>query len=317
MKRLLLCLFVALVATSISCDQSRADVPAKPTTRPQPQIERVLVVSIDGLRPDVMLLSDAPTLRSLMARGAYSLWAKTTVQSITLPSHVSMLTGVTVEGHGITWNGEMPFKEPVYPKRPTLFTLAKKAGYSTAMVSGKDKFDLFQQPGALDHSWVTDKSVCTDEEVGAQAVTLIEHFKPEVMLIHFPGVDSAGHSKGWNSPEQRDAIATADLQLKRVLDAEEKAGVLDKTLVIVTTDHGGSARSHGPEDIRSRTIPWIAAGPGVRANYDLTLLGKTVDIQTFDTFSTACYVLGITPDRAVDGKPIVQIFEGAELMQAR
>ncbi len=303
----LMLLNLSLVSTGRAAD--------KPTARPHPQIERVMVVSIDGLRPDVMLLSDAPTLRSLIARGSYSLWAKTTVQSVTLPSHVSMMTGVTVEVHGVTWNGEMPFKQPVYPARPTLFVLAKRAGYSTALVSGKDKFDVFREPGALDHNWVTEKSVCTDDEVADQAIKIVEQFAPEVMLVHLPGVDSAGHAKGWNSAEQRDAIANADRQLKRLLDACEKAGTLGKTLVIISADHGGSGRVHGPEDVRSRTIPWIASGPGVRANYDLTLLGKNVDVQTFDTFSTACYVLGIAPEKSVDGKPIVQIFEGAELMQ--
>jgi predicted AlkP superfamily pyrophosphatase or phosphodiesterase len=319
-KRLLL-LVTVLIVSSLSCASLHgADAPttapaAKPATRPQPQIERVMVVSIDGLRPDVMLLSDAPTLRSLITHGSYSLWAKTTVQSITLPSHVSMMTGVTVEGHGIVWNGEMPFTKPVYPAHPTLFVIAKKAGYSTALVSGKDKFDIFKQDDALDYSWITTKSVDTDEAVADHAVQIITDNKPDVMLVHFPGVDSAGHSKGWNSPEQRAAIANADKQLKRVLDATEQAGLLGKTLVIISADHGGTARSHGPEDVRSRTIPWIAVGPGVRANYDLTLLGKAFDVQTFDTFSTACYVLGIAPEKAVDGKPIVQIFESAELVQ--
>jgi predicted AlkP superfamily pyrophosphatase or phosphodiesterase len=311
-RRLLVVLMAVFVTVSFSCERARAD---KPTTRPQMQIERVLIVSIDGLRPDVMLLSDAPTLRSLIANGSYSLWAKTTVQSVTLPSHVSMLTGVVVETHGVVWNGEMPFKEAVYPKRPTLFQIAKQAGYTTGLASGKDKFDIFQAPGALDHSWVTDKSVCTDEQVADEAVKIIEQFSPEVMFVHFPGVDTAGHSKGWNSPEQREAITVADAQLKRVLDATDKAGVLNKTLVIVSADHGGSARVHGPEDIRSRIIPWIASGSAVRKNYDLTLLGKQFDVQTFDTFSTACYVLGLAPDRGVDGKPIVQIFEQAELVQ--
>src|SRR4051794_806960 len=53
---------------------------APPGPRPIEQIRRVMVVSIDGLRPDLLLLADAPVARSLMKRGCYSMWAMTTPQ---------------------------------------------------------------------------------------------------------------------------------------------------------------------------------------------------------------------------------------------
>ena len=87
----------------------------KPGTRPIPAIQRVLVVSIDGLRPDLLLLADAPNARKLLKRGSYSMWAMTTPQSITLPSHVSMLSGVTPNRHGILWNSDLPLEYPVDP----------------------------------------------------------------------------------------------------------------------------------------------------------------------------------------------------------
>src|SRR4051794_8442370 len=107
------------------------------TTRPIPQIERMVIISIDGCRPDLLLRADCPNVRTLVKDGAFSFWARTTAVSITLPSHVSMLTGVTPQKHGIVWNEDLPLQTPIYPKYPTIFELAHAAGYTTALISGK------------------------------------------------------------------------------------------------------------------------------------------------------------------------------------
>ncbi len=109
----------------------------------------MLVISIDGGRPDLLLRAGMPNLRRLMREGSYSMWAKTTAQAVTLPSHVSMLTGVSPNVHQIFWHTDLPLKEMVYPKAATLFEVAKKAGYSTALVAGKSKFAQMNKPGAI------------------------------------------------------------------------------------------------------------------------------------------------------------------------
>ena len=115
-----------------------------------PGIDHVLIISVDGLRPDLLLRGDTPNMHHLYQTGAFTFWARTTAVSITLPSHVSMLTGVVPEVHAISWNADLPFKEPVYPAVPTLFELAKLAHLTTAMAAGKHKFVVFERPGALD-----------------------------------------------------------------------------------------------------------------------------------------------------------------------
>src|SRR5688572_1074327 len=86
-------------------------------TRPK----RVLIISVDGLRPDLALRGDCPNLRDLIARGSFTLWAQTTPGGKTLPSHTSMLTGRTVPLHGIHWNSaQKPTGvEYTYAKVPT------------------------------------------------------------------------------------------------------------------------------------------------------------------------------------------------------
>lgn len=287
-----------------------ATAAASAASRPIPRISRVLLVSIDGLRPDVLLRAKAPVIQGLMARGSFTMWARTTALAVTLPSHTSMLTGVPPSKHGVTWNDPPRQERQVYPAWPTLFELARADGYTTAMVTGKSKFVTLAKPKTLDWSYVPTGSVIKDGTVADTTVRWVERFAPEVLFVHLPGVDTAGHSKGWGSAEQLEAVAKADQCIGRILDAMKTKGVLDSTFILVTSDHGGAGKSHGPEDPRSLTIPWIAAGPDVRAGLDLTV-EKDLPVETEDTFATLCYVLGIEPPRPIDGRPVTQIFRDA------
>jgi hypothetical protein len=295
--------------------------PVQPLARPVEQIQRVLVFSIDGLRPDLLLRSDSPNIHRLMDNGAFSMWATTTPNSITLPSHMSMMTGVNPRRHDVEWNRDFDTVEPLYPRVPTLFEAAKRHGYTTAVVSGKVKFDMFDRPGVLDYRFIADKTTLADPVVCEHATQIIKLYKPQVMLVHFPGTDSAGHNKGWSSPEQMKAINTADACVGRVLAALDDAGVREETLVILSADHGGAGRNHGPDDPRSRHIPWIASGPGLKKGFDLSIYPR-LEIRTEDTFATACWALGIRPTVSdLEGNPIKLILdqkdskEPAELLQ--
>ncbi len=282
-------------------------LPAQPAAPAVRHVSRVLLVSVDGLRPDVLLRGQAPVMRGLMARGAYSMWARTTAVAVTLPSHVSMLTGLTPPHHGIVWNSDMPLAHPVYPSRPTLMKLAHLAGHTTAMASGKPKFHALAEPGTCDLCYVPADSTMPDAVVADTAVAWIRRAAPQVLFVHLPGVDTAGHARGWGTPEQSRALAEADRALGRVLEALRARGVLDSTLVLVTSDHGGAGRSHGPDDPRSRTIPWILAGPGVRADVDLDT-DADVEIHTEDSFATLVAALGLDPGAPIDGHPVVAAY---------
>ena len=278
---------------------------AAPTSSPASE-KRVLIVSVDGMRPDLALRADTPKIRGLLKKGTFTFWARTTAVSITLPSHVSMLTGVKPDKHGIAWNSDMPFKEPVYPARPTLFELAHKAGFTTAMAAGKSKFSTLAKPNTLDWCFVPTGGKTTDQLVTDQAVTMIQEHQPQVLFVHLPDTDSFGHKCGWGSAEQIKAIENADTQIGRLLEALDQKHLREQTLVIVSADHGGAGWSHGADDERSRHIPWIATGPGVRENYDLTLQAD-LTVNTEDTFATACWFLDIPLPGGLDGKPVTAV----------
>lgn len=286
---------------------------SQPASSPK---RRVLIISVDGLRPDIMLRADAPVMKGLMESGAFTCWAQTTAVAVTLPSHVSMLTGFRPQKHQIEWNHDLPLSEDVYPKVPTIFELARKAGYSTALVAGKDKFSILNKPGTIDFVSVTAEPVVPDARVAREALKIIEQNSPEVMFVHFPQVDATGHAKGWGSPEQIKAIAGADKAIGELLDALRKRGTFEATMIIVSADHGGAGITHGADDPRSRHIPWIVVGPGVRKGYDLTRDAQ-LTVRTEDTCATACRWLGIELPSQADGKPVAEIYPPAAASEAK
>lgn len=283
--------------------------PVSSPARPIPAVEHVVIISVDGLRPDCALRADMPTMRAMLRSAAYTFWARTTAIAITLPSHTSMVTGVVPNKHNILWNSDLPFATQVYPRVPTLMEMATKAGYSTAMIAGKRKFAALNKPGTVTYPHLPENDAGSkNDEVADEAAKIITAHRPALVFVHFPDSDAVGHDHGWGSPEQIAQIEKTDGQIARVLRALDEARIRESTVVILTADHGGAGKTHGADDPRSRHIPWIVTGPGVRAQFDLTRLAD-LEIRTEDTCATACWLLGLPQLPNFDGHPVYPAFE--------
>jgi hypothetical protein len=109
----------------------------------------VLMISIDGLRPDYVTEADRhqlkiPRLREFLSEGSYATRVKGILPTVTYPSHTTLITGVTAARHGIYAN--KPFDRHVKDldvwycyaeeiKVPTLWDAAAAAGYAVGSVS--------------------------------------------------------------------------------------------------------------------------------------------------------------------------------------
>jgi arylsulfatase A-like enzyme len=210
-----------------------------------------------------------------------------------------MLSGLSPAKHGIYWNSNEPDLGKI--KGPTLFSVAHQAGLATAMVVGKPKLEHLVLPNSVDKFIYAG---FTDRQVVNQALTVIREDMPDLLFIHLPDVDSAGHAVGWMSPGQLLAVSLTDNLVGELVTALEEQGYLAETLLIITADHGGSGFKHGSDSPEDMTIPWLAIGPGVPAT--ITLQNKIV---TYDTAATALYALGIPLPPEWDGQPVLEIFE--------
>ena len=108
----------------------------------------VLMISIDGLKPEYVTQADArgmklPYLRSMMRDGAYAEGVVGVWPTVTYPSHTTLLTGVAPAVHGIYNNLEFD-PQMLYSgawnwyasqiKSPTLWKVAHSAGLRTASI---------------------------------------------------------------------------------------------------------------------------------------------------------------------------------------
>lgn len=286
-----------------------------------PRAEHVFIISIDGGAPANIKQSRMPVLMQLAREGAVTWTAQTVRPSITLPAHTSMLTGVPVAKHGISWNDWIATNPIV--SVPTVFTVAKAAGRGTAMFVAKEKFKQLLQPGTVDEFWFdqaagqavlksdsgSKKGLKMEVNIPATAVATaaakyIERHKPGVCFIHFADPDSVGHKHGWGSPEQLKAFAEVDAALGVLRDSITKAGLATNSVLLITADHGGKGKGHSEDIPENMTIPWIAWGPGVKANFQITEL-----VNTCDTAATALWLLGLKPTAPLDGAVVTSAFE--------
>jgi predicted AlkP superfamily pyrophosphatase or phosphodiesterase len=272
--------------------------PAQAPAGPTPRTEHVLVISIDGLRPDAIERYGLRTLQRLMDEGSYTLDARTILPSKTLPSHTSMVTGRTPAHHGITFNRATDGMGVV--EVPTMFELARARGLHTAAFFSKAKFRHLDRPGAYDYrqapranadNWMATRTV-------PDAIAYMRHRRPNLLFVHIGEPDYAGHGAGWMGFFYGLAARRADAAVSKLVEAAEDAFGRRGFTVIVTADHGGHGRTHGTDDPLDTTIPWIAWGEGVAAG------GRPTGVRTMDTAVTALWLLGVPFPGPVEGAPV-------------
>jgi predicted AlkP superfamily pyrophosphatase or phosphodiesterase len=123
-------------------------LPARaPAEQQAPRTRHVVLISIDGLRPDDYIPSPTrrtttPALDALRDAGSWAEGVVGQFPSLTYPSHTSIITGVRPAIHGIVQNTQFDpagaggwFFESSAIKTPTLWDAARAAGLKTAAIS--------------------------------------------------------------------------------------------------------------------------------------------------------------------------------------
>jgi arylsulfatase A-like enzyme len=92
--------------------------------------------------------------------------------------------------------------------------------------------------------------------------------------------------------------------IDQIMAAVAETKLQDETVVLVTADHGGINKGHGGETMSELEIPWILAGPGVRAGTELA-----DPINTFDTAPTVLRALGVAAPAYWIGRAVEPAFK--------
>ena len=244
--------------------------------------ERVLLVSLDGLRPDAVTATKY--FNMLTAMGAYTLTAQTINPSLTLPAHMSMLHGVTPATHGVTTNEQVPS----YSGNGITETLAAQGLTSAIFYDWRELQALTKAPDGVERNYVT-----PDSNYKSSVVTLrdkvidhVENTPTDFTFLYFGHTDCIGEKKGFMSADYITAVEYVFENLFTVLNS-----LPDNYTVIITADHGGHNKTHGytvPEDMY---IPVFIIGEGFEA-------GKKLQdgISILDIAPTVTDLLGVSPE---------------------
>jgi predicted AlkP superfamily pyrophosphatase or phosphodiesterase len=256
-------------------------------------IDYVVAVSVDGLNPDAIRKlgpSGAPYLHRLMAEGASTLNARTSVESTsTLPNHTSMLTSrkiaVSQRGHGVLFNDDKGGTRTVHKAAgsyvASVFDVVHDSGRRTKLYTSKDKFAVFNRSwdsrrGAVDRTGRNngrDKISAfvyrSNERTLAGLVRDDLRRRPAPFnLVHFSQTDKVGHAYGYMSRSYLNAVKAVDAHVGTIMrtisgDARLRA----HAALILTSDHGGYGKSHSTITSRvNYTIPFMVWGKGIAKN---------------------------------------------------
>jgi hypothetical protein len=256
----------------------------------------VVLVIVDGLDARLATPAHMPRLFAVLAgdpaHSSFFSSARAVMPTRTNPNHVTLLTGVYPEVHGITgnagWNripGAPPAKldSAALIEVETLFTVAKTGAPErvTLGVFGKPKLArLFAAaPGqrAPDRLWSPDDlpparrepttGYASDVETMGAALEAMRAAEPDLAVVNLPDVDRTGHARGPDAPEYAEAVAGADAAIGRLVDELQARGRWRRTILFVTADHGMSSVAPAPGRPRP-VISLGAAGLG-----DVTFVG--------------------------------------------
>jgi predicted AlkP superfamily pyrophosphatase or phosphodiesterase len=227
-------------------------VPNAPNTAAQQAKHYVILISLDGFRYDYPRKYGASHLLQLGFKGASAPEGMLpSYPSLTFPNHISIVTGLYPEHHGIVANTFWdPSREQTYvytqPKSNSdgswysgtpLWVLAEQQGMrsaclfwpgSEAEIQGKRPSYYLHFDDKLDDEKRIDQIV--------QWLKLPAELRPHFLTLYFANVDHAGHSYGPDSDEVRAAVHHLDTM---VGDLETKLAPLHLPIdVIVVADHG-------------------------------------------------------------------------------
>jgi choline-sulfatase len=273
-----------------------ACAPAPPAPAP-PQPLSVLLVTIDTLRADRLGAYGDPKARTpvldQVARQGVVFDRAYTPVPITLPAHVSIMTGLVPPAHGVRGNGSFSLGSTV----PTLAEAMKASGRGTAAFVGgfplAKRFGLGRGFDVYDDAMAKASSVNYDfaerraTDVVASASRFLEGQPgPVFVWVHLfdPHAPYDPPSAFRTDDSYRDEIAATDAavgQLLAVWDARPEPDV-----VVVTSDHGEAFGEHGEwshslfvYDTTLR-VPLLIRGPGFPAGGHAGVSVSLTDIAT-------------------------------------
>ena len=276
----------------------------------------VVLITIDTLRADRVGPALTPAIDALAGRGARFTNARAAAP-LTLPSHVTIMTGMLPPQHGVRHNGVV-FRAHA----PTLARALREAKYQTGAFVGAyvldrrfglaDGFDTYDDRVPRDPerdarleaersgAAVADAARAWLATVGEPFFAWIHLYDPHAPYTPAPEFLARAGANAYNGE-----VAYADAQVARVLDALRQRGLDSRSVIAVTGDHGEGLGEHGEQTHgmlaydSTLHVPLVVAGPGLRA-------GTVAEpVSLVELAGTLLKVVGVTPPGGMSPRDVL------------
>jgi len=204
---------------------------------------------MDGTRPADIRSESLPTLVELTRRGATASEMLPVFPTNTFPNHVTLVTGVSPDVHGIVSNVFVDPKRGLfrYSNDPTwievepIWAIAERHGVVSAAFHWIGSEGPWKNGHGPRHWRAFDRGTKEREKVDQILAWLDaedEADRPRLITSWFPGADGAAHREGPDSDAARASLLRQDRALAHLVEGLDSRDAFASTILLIVSDHG-------------------------------------------------------------------------------
>ena len=282
------------------------------------QADYVILFVLEGFGQDSLKGGVMPNLGKLVKDGAVTWTASGVKPALRLPTMASLITGMPVEKHGITWN----FFEISrgYSRSPSLYDYLDLSGGRDSAIFYMDEslYQLARPEPYTDHQLCGAlRPECDSAKITAYIQQYFEKATsghgyghaipslPHLLIVHLPEAGRAGVAHGWDSKEYRTGLMAVDSAIRSVMEMFKRYKLWDRTTVIVTSlsEKGSDPGAESPTT-DSPVLPWIVSGAGIQPGQHISQA-----VSIIDTGATVMRILGLETHTEWDSTPVEEVIQ--------
>ena len=228
----------------------------------------VIVVGIDGAG-SFFQNTPTPNFDKIFENGAITYDALASNPSISAECWGSMILGVGPEVHKLTNSIVSNCEYPKDSAFPSLFKRINEVFPDAKLGSYCDWNPI--TAGIIERDIKISTATAKDDLLAPVICDYIKAEKPDFLFIQFDSVDGAGHKNGYGTPGHLERLTHVDSLIGDVFNAACDADIIDDTLFIVISDHGGTnpgtgGGSHGGWTDGEKYVTLAIRGNNVQRN---------------------------------------------------
>ena len=248
--------------------------------------KHVIIIGVDG-GGNFKNKCNTPNIENIFSKGATTNYCRATFPTKSAENWGSMLTGVRPAIHKID-----NFAAKVYKYNnkdfPTFFKLVRNEHPKAEFGAFCNWSHVYR--GIIEQDVNVTKETDSDDDLTVKIVNYIKQKKPELLFIQFDSCDHTGHSKGYSSEKYLRALEIVDTYIGEIHKSIIDAGIIDDTLLMIISDHGGLEDDHGGKRYSEKYVFFGAIGKTINKNDD-------IDMECRDLAAIVTYALGVNGNK--------------------